>query len=70
MTHKITLNVKCSNAQLNKSKSGMNNSTQVSLNLSSNVISDSNEAFPNKPSANVKLSKSKILNGTVRRISC
>ena len=33
-----TLNVKLSNSQLNKLKSGINNGTQVTLNFSSNVM--------------------------------
>ena len=45
-----TLNVKLSNAQLNKSKSRMKNGTEVTLSHSSNVISDSNDKtnFPHK----------------------
>ena len=43
MTQYNTLNVKSFNSQLNKSKSGIKNGTEVTLNLSSNVISDSND---------------------------
>ena len=43
MTQYNTLNVKLSNSQLNKSKSGIRHSTKVNLNLSSNVIGDSND---------------------------
>ena len=38
MTQYNTLNVKLSNSQLSKLKSGIKNSTEVILNLSSNVI--------------------------------
>ena len=43
MTQYNTLNVKLSNSQLNKQKSGINNRTEVTLKISSNVIGDSNE---------------------------
>ena len=43
MTHYNTLNVKLSNSQLNKSKSGIKNDTEVTLKLSSNVFGDSND---------------------------
>ena len=44
------MNVKLSNLQLDKLKLGIKNDTQVTLNLSSNVSSDSNDEtnFPNK----------------------
>ena len=42
MTQYNTLNVKLSNSHLNKLKSGMKNSTEVTLKLSSNVVGDSN----------------------------
>ena len=38
-----TLNVKLSKSQLNKLKSGMKNGTEVTLNLSSIVVGDSND---------------------------
>ena len=38
-----TLNVKLSNSQLNKLKSGIENGTEVTLQLSSNVIGNSND---------------------------
>ena len=38
-----TLNVKLSNSQLNKMKSPIKNSTEVTLNFSSNIIGDSND---------------------------
>ena len=42
MTRYKTLNVKLSNLQLNKTKSGIKNGT-VTLNFSSNLIGNSNE---------------------------
>ena len=50
MTQYITLNVKLSNSQLNKLKSGIKNGTKVTLNLSSNLIGNSNYEinFPHK----------------------
>ena len=38
-----SLNIKLYNAQLNKLKSGLKNDTEVTLNLSSSMISDSND---------------------------
>ena len=43
MTHYNTLNVKLSNSQLNKLKSGIKNTTEVTWNLSSNLIRSSND---------------------------
>ena len=43
MTQYNTLNVKLSNSQLNKLKSGIKNGTEVTLKLSSNVVGDSND---------------------------
>ena len=43
MTQYNTINVKLSNSQLNKSKSRINNDTALTLNLSSNVVGDSND---------------------------
>ena len=43
MTRYNTLNVKLSNSQLNKLKSGIKNGTEVTLKLSSNVFGDSND---------------------------
>ena len=50
MTHYNTLNVKLFNSQLNKLKSGIKNGTEVALNLSSNLIANSNDEtnFPHK----------------------
>ena len=50
MTQYNTLKVKLSNSQLNKLKSGIKNGTEVTLNLSSNVIGNSNNEtnFPHK----------------------
>ena len=45
-----TLNAKLSNSQLNKLKSGITNGTEVTLNLSSNEVGESNDEsnFPYK----------------------
>ena len=43
MTQYNSLNVKLSNSQLNKFKSGINNESEVVLRLSSNMIDDSND---------------------------
>ena len=43
MTQYNTLSIKLSNLQLNKLKYGTKNGTEVTLQLSSNVVSDSND---------------------------
>ena len=43
MTEYKTLNVKLSNSQLNKLKSGIKNNTEVTLKISSNVVRDSKD---------------------------
>ena len=45
-----TLNMKLSNSQLNRLKSGTKNNTEVTLKISSNFIGDSNDEnnFPHK----------------------
>ena len=50
MTQHNTLNVKLSNSQLNKLKYAITNGIKVTLNLSSNVVRDSNDEnnFPRK----------------------
>ena len=50
MTQYNTLNVKLSNSQLDKLKSGIKNGIEVTLKLSSNVVGDSNDKnnFPHK----------------------
>ena len=50
MTQYNTLNVKLSNSQLNKLKSGIKNGTEVTLKISLNVIAESNNEnnFPQK----------------------
>ena len=50
MTQYNSLNIKLSNSQLNKLKSGTKNETEVVLRLSSNIIGDSNDEtnFPHK----------------------
>ena len=42
MTQYSSLSLKCSNSYINKSKSGIKTATDVMLNLSLNVIGDSN----------------------------
>ena len=50
MTQYNTLNVKLSNSQLHQLKSAIKDGTKVTLNLSSNVVRDSNDEnnFPCK----------------------
>ena len=50
MTQFNSLNIKLSNSQLNKLISGIKNGTKVTLNLSSNLIGNSNDEtnFPHK----------------------
>ena len=50
MTQDNSLNVKLSNSQLNKLRSGVKNATKLTLNLSSNKTSDLNDEtnFPHK----------------------
>ena len=50
MTQYNTLNVKLSNSQLNKLKSGIKNGTEVTLKLLSNIVGNSNDEinFPHK----------------------
>ena len=50
MTQYNTLNMKLSNLQLNRLKSGTKNNTEVTLKISSNFIGDSNDEnnFPHK----------------------
>ena len=43
MTQSNTLNVKLSNSQFNKLKSGIKHGTEVTLTLSSNVVGESND---------------------------
>ena len=48
MTQYSSLNVKLSNAQLNKLKSAIKNETEVVSRLSSNMIGDNETNFPHK----------------------
>ena len=58
MTQGNTLNVKLSNSQLNKLKSGIRNGTEVTSNVSSNVVENN---FPHKLlSTNTQVSKLRI----------
>ena len=43
MSQYNTLNVKLSDSQIDKLKSGIKNGTEVTLKLSSNVVGDSND---------------------------
>ena len=43
MTHCNTLNVKLSNSQLNKLKSGMKNNIEATLKILQNVVANSND---------------------------
>ena len=43
LEYNINLNIKLPSLQLNKLKCGIRNNTELNLNLSSNVIGDSNE---------------------------
>ena len=43
MTQYNTLNVKLSNSQINKLKSAIKNGTEVTLNLSSDIVGDSKD---------------------------
>ena len=60
-----------SNFQINELKSGIKNNIELTLKISSNIVGDSNnenntqvtklrKAFPNKSSANIKLSKTHL----------
>ena len=73
MTQYKTSNVKLSNSQLNKLKSGIKHNTEVTLKLSSNVVGGSNNEnnFPHKllltntqysklRKASIKLSKTQL----------
>ena len=57
MTKYNILNVKLSNSQLNKLKSGIKNGTEVTLKISSNVVGDSSDEnnFPHKLLTNTKV---------------
>ena len=64
-----TSNLKLSNSQLHKLKSGIKNGTEVTLKISSNVVGDSNDennvsmllkVFSNGSSANIELSKTQL----------
>ena len=60
MTQYNTLNIKLSNSQFSKLKSGIKNGTEVTLKISSNVVGDSNDEnnFPHKLLlANTQVSK-------------
>ena len=62
MTQYSTLNVKLSNSQLNKLKSGIKHGTEVTLKFSSNIVGDSNDEnnLPHKLSlTNTQVSKTR-----------
>ena len=48
MTQYNTLNVKLSNSQLNRLKSGIKNESEVALRLSSNIAGDDETNFSHK----------------------
>ena len=50
MTQYSTLNIKLSNSKLSKLKSGIKNDTEVTVNISSNVVSHFNDQnnFPHR----------------------
>ena len=66
MTEYSRLNIKLPNSQLNKSKAGIRNVAELTLNLSSNVIGDSNDEtnFPHNFAKNswatIKLLKTQL----------
>ena len=69
MTQYNTLNVKLSNFQLNKLKSGINNITRVTLNLLSNIIDDDETNFPHKVwLSNTQVSKIPKASQTVHQL--
>ena len=72
MTQHNTLNVKLSNSRLNKSKSGIKNSTHVTLHLFSNAVGESSEEtnFIHKLLLNTQVSKicKAFANGTLANI--
>ena len=57
MTQYSTLNVKLSNSQLNKLESAIKNGTEVTSNLSPNLIESSNDEtnFPRKLLTNIQV---------------
>ena len=59
MTQHNTLNVRFSNPQINKLKSGIKNGTDVTLKISSNFVGDSNDEnnFPYKILTDTQVSK-------------
>ena len=60
MTQYNTLNIKLSNLQLNKLQSETENGTEVTLNLSSNAVGQSNDEtnFPHKLLTNTSFKNS------------
>ena len=66
MTQYNTLHVKLSNSQLNKLKSAIENGTEVTLNLSSNLIGSSNDET-NSPH---KLLSTKAWGKKFQKLSC
>ena len=73
MTQYNILNVKLSNSQLNKLKSGIKNGTEVTLKNSANVVGDSNDEsnFPHKllfPNAQVSRLRKAFVNNSSANI--
>ena len=75
MTQYNTSNVKLSNSQLNKLKSAIKSGTEVTLNLSSNLIENSNDEtnFPHKlllTDKQVSKIRKAFANGSFANIKC
>ena len=60
MTQYNTLNVKLSNSQFNKLKSGIKNGAGVTLSLTDAQVLNNCKAFANGLSANIKFSKTHL----------
>ena len=75
MTKYNTLDVKLSNSALNKSKSGIKNRTEINLNLSSNLIGNSNDEshFSHKlllPDTQLSKIREAFANGSSSNLKC
>ena len=75
MTKYNTLDVKLSNSALNRSKSGIKNRTEINLNLSSNLIGNSNDEshFSHKlllPDTQLSKIREAFANGSSSNLKC